>query len=346
MSTGGAHHDHEDDPGHRHDAPGPHGHRPSPPPSHSPGKARPHAHGHGHHHHGVGDPATGDWRLWAAVGVNGLLTLVQLVGGIVSGSLSLIADAVHNLSDAVSLVIAFVARRIARRPSDATMTFGYMRIEIVAALINYTTLIVIGAYLVFEAAMRFVEPRPVDGWTVVIIAGVALAVDLATALLTWTLSKESVNIRAAFLHNVADALGSVGVIVAGTLILLFDWRFVDPLVTLLIAGYILWMSFAEIGRVIRMLMLGTPPEMDAGHVVDRIRGIEGVDDVHHAHLWQLDERHNAVDAHVVIVDGAWHEADAIKARVKSMLATEFDIAHSTLELECSAHRCTGAPAVG
>ena len=300
---------------------------------------------HGHHHH-FGDPETGDWRLWAAITVNGLLTLVQIVGGVLSGSLSLIADAIHNLSDAASLVIAFAARMIARRPSDETMTFGYQRIEIVAALINYTTLIVIGLWLAGEAFMRFIDPQPVDGWTVVIIAGVALVIDLATALLTWKLAKDSVNIRAAFLHNLADALGSVGVMLAGTLILLFGWTFVDPLVTLLIAGYILWLSFAEIRAVIRMLMLGSPQGIATTRVVDRIRAIEGVDDVHHTHLWQLDEKRNAVDAHVVIVDGAWHRADAIKARVKEMLAREFDIAHSTLELECSAHRCSGAPLVG
>ena len=142
------------------------------------------------------------------------------------------------------------------------MTFGYGRVEVVAALINYTTLIVIGLYLLYEAAMRFADPQPVEGWLIVIIAGIALIVDVVTAALTYAMSKSSVNIRAAFLHNVADALGSVAVIVAGTLILLYDWRLIDPLVTVLIAGYILWQSFREIGPVIRILMLGSPPEIE------------------------------------------------------------------------------------
>ena len=202
--------------------------------------------GHGHHHHV--DLEAGDRRVFAAIAVNMGLTVAQIVGGIVSGSLALIADALHNFSDAISLIIAFGARKIARRPRAAEMTFGYGRVEVVAALINYTTLIVIGLYLLYEAAMRFADPQPVEGWLIVIIAGIALIVDAVTAALTYAMSKSSVNIRAAFLHNVADALGSVAVIVAGTLILLYDWRLVDPIVTLGISAYILWHAGVEIGK--------------------------------------------------------------------------------------------------
>ncbi len=299
-----------------------------------------------HHHHHHVDPNAGDRRVFAAIGVNLLLTVAQVIGGIFAGSLALIADALHNFSDAASMVIAFAARKIARRPSDATMTFGYGRVEVVAALINYTTLIVIGLYLAYEAVMRFFDPQGVDGWIVVIIAAIALIIDVVTALLTYTLSKESVNIRAAFLHNVADALGSVAVIVAGTLILLYDWRLIDPAVTLLIAGYILWQSVAEIGPVIRILMLGSPPDIATTKVVERLGAVEGVAGVHHAHFWQMDEHESALDAHLVIDAGAWDDADAIKARAKAMLDGEFDIAHTTLELECSRHVCTDAQVIG
>ena len=267
------------------------------------------------------------------------LTVAQIVGGIVSGSLALIADALHNFSDAISLIIAFGARKIARRPRDAEMTFGYGRVEVVAALINYTTLIVIGLYLLYEAAMRFADPQPVEGWLIVIIAGIALIVDAVTAALTYAMSKSSVNIRAAFLHNVADALGSVAVIVAGTLILLYDWRLIDPLVTVLIAGYILWQSFREIGPVIRILMLGSPPEIETDAVLDTVRGIDGVMGIHHAHFWQMDEHRAALDAHVVIAEGRWSDADAVKERIKAALADRFDIEHTTLELECARHAC-------
>lgn len=293
--------------------------------------------GHGHHHHI--DPQAGDRRVFAAIAVNMGLTVAQIVGGILSGSLALIADALHNFSDAISLVIAFGARKIARRPRDANMTFGYGRVEVVAALINYTTLIVIGFYLLYEAAMRFADPQPVEGWLIVIIAGIALIVDAVTAALTYVMSKSSVNIRAAFLHNVADALGSVAVIVAGTLILLYDWRLIDPLVTVLIAGYILWQSFKEIGPVIRILMLGSPPEIETEAVLYAVRGIDGVTNIHHAHFWQMDEHRAALDAHIVIAEGRWFDADVVKEQIKATLTDRFDIEHTTLELECTRHAC-------
>lgn len=299
---------------------------------------------HSHHHHV--DPEAGDRRVALAVLVNLGLTVAQIIGGILAGSLALIADALHNFSDAISLIIAFGARKIARRPANADMTFGYGRAEVVAALINYTTLIVIGLYLVYEAALRFMDPQSVDGWLIVIIAGIALVVDLVTALLTYSMSKSSMNIRAAFLHNVADALGSIAVIVAGTLILIYDWRLVDPLVTLLIAGYILWQSFTEIGAVIRVLMLGSPPDIDANDVVSRIRATDGVADIHHVHLWLKDEHEPALDAHVVIDRGQWNRADAIKVALKAQLHEAFEINHTTLELECSAHACTDTAVFG
>ena len=300
--------------------------------------------GHGHHHHHHPSAEAGDKRVLWAVAVNLGLTIAQIVGGIIAGSLSLIADAIHNLSDAISLGIAFGARRIARRPSDEAMTFGYVRAEVVAALINYTTLIVIGVYLVYEAVFRFFEPEPVTGWLIVVIAGVALVVDLATALLTYALAKESMNIRAAFLHNVADALGSIGVIVAGTLIILFGWTIVDPIVTLLIAGYILWHAFAEIGGAIRLLMLGTPSDLDVEALVADLRAVEGVEDVHHVHVWAIDERASALEAHVVVAEEVGPKAEAVKARIKRLALDRFAIGHTTLELERPSACCEGEDA--
>ena len=290
----------------------------------------------GHHHH-VHDASNDGRVLWAVV-VNLALTVAQLVGGVLAGSLSLIADALHNFSDAISLGIAFAARKIARRPSDETMTFGYVRAEIVAALINYTTLIVLGTYLVYEAVMRFFEPQPVAGWLIVIIAAIALVIDLVTALLTYSLSKDSMNIRAAFLHNVADALGSIGVIIAGTLIILFDWEIVDPIVTLLIAGYILWQAFSEIGGAIRILMLGSPPELDMPRLIGSLRAVPGVADVHHVHVWAISERHHALEAHVVTAEQGG--TDTIKAALKAVARDDFGISHSTLEFERPGH-CQG-----
>lgn len=304
-----------------------------------------HDHSHHHHHHHVSADA-GDARVAWAVAVNMALTLAQIIGGILSGSLALIADALHNFSDAIALVIALFARRIARRPADAGMSFGYGRAEVVAALVNYTTLVVLALYLIYEGVMRFFEPEPIDGWLVVWIAALALAVDLVTAALTFAMSRDSVNIRAAFLHNLADALGSVAVIVAGTVVILKGWTWVDPLVTLMIAGYILWHVKAEIGEVIRVLMLASPPALAAEEVAGAIEAVDGVEEVHHVHLWAMQERAAALDGHLVIAAGDWDHADAVKAAVKTMLAERFGIGHSTLEMECSRHACNGAARFG
>jgi len=300
---------------------------------------------HDHHGHHI-DPDSGDRRVLWAVLVNLGLTVVQVVAGIVSGSLALIADAVHNLADAMSLIIAFAARRIARRPSDADMTFGYGRIEVVAALVNYTTLIVIALYLVYEAAMRFADPPGVDGWIVVAVAGVALVVDAVTALLTWRLSKESMNIRAAFLHNLSDALGSVAVIFAGTLILLYDWRLIDPIVTLGIAGYILWLSFKGIVPVVRILMLGSPESLEADDVCDAIEAVPGVLSVHHLHLWLMQERAPALEVHVVLDRAGIDEAAAVKQRIRDVLSDRYGIGHSTIETESPDDACLNARRIG
>lgn len=287
----------------------------------------------------------GDRRVALAIAVNVLLTVAQVAGGIVSGSLALIADALHNLSDAASLAIAFVARRISRRPADGAMTFGYARAEVVAALVNYTTLILIGLYLVYEAVGRLIAPEPVAGWMVVVVAAVALVVDAVTALLTYRLSKTSMNIRAAFLHNVADALGSVGVIVAGTVILLYDWRLADPIVTLAIAAYILWQSLAEIGGVIRLLMLAAPAGLMITDVISAVKQVEGVRDAHHVHVWTVSEGFYSLEAHVVVADDHLADAQAIKRRIRAVLREDFRIVHSTLEIEPASERCEGDEAL-
>ena len=288
----------------------------------------PHDHGHAHM-----DPESGDKRVAIAIWANGILTVAQIAGGIFAGSLALIADALHNFSDMASLVIAFAARKIARRPADSRMTFGYGRIEIVAALINYTTLIIVGVYLIYEGGMRMIDPPEVKGWWVVILGAVALIIDTLTAALTYSMQKGSVNIRALFLHNLSDALASVAVIVGGTLIILYDIRWVDPAITILIALYILYLAFTEIGGPIRTLMLGSPPDLDCDEVVDTMRGVAGVADVHHVHLWQMEEHEVALDCHVVLTEAKWRDIEAVKAEMKDKLRDRFDISHSSLEFE-------------
>ena len=295
--------------------------------------------GHGHRHHPHVDPEAGDRRVALAVAVNLLLTVAQILGGVLSGSLALIADAIHNLSDAATLVIAFAARRIARRGNDEDMTFGYARAEIVAALVNYTSLILISVWLAAEGVLRLFEPPGVQGWAVIVLAGVALAVDLATAALTFSMSKDSMNIRAAFLHNLADAMTSVAVIVAGTLILLYDWRLVDPLVTLGISAWILWHAVSEVGPVVHILMLGRPPGTGLEELRARMETVPGVVGVHHLHFWQLSERRVSVEAHIVIEDARRAEFPRILQALKEMLARDFGIEHSTLQFETPSEHC-------
>lgn len=291
--------------------------------------------GHSHRH-----PGAGERGLVLAVVINLVLTLAQIAGGVVSGSVALIADAVHNLSDAVALVIAFAARRVARRPADARMSFGYARAEPVAALVNYTVLVVISVWLGSEAVVRLLDPPEVAGGIVMLLAAVALVIDLGTALLTFRLARESTNIRAAFLHNLADAGSSVAVLVGGGVIWAWGWRWADPAITLLIAVWILWHALSEIGPVIRVLMLGAPPEAETEAVRRTIEAEDGVEAVHHLHVWLMDEHRASVEAHLVLAEGA-DRGEAVR-RVKARVAEEFGIRHATFETETRVSGCAGA----
>ena len=290
-------------------------------------------HHHHHHHHADATGGAGsDGRLLAAVGVNTLLTVVQVVGGVLSGSLSLVADALHNLGDAGALLIAWVARRIGRRPADSAQTFGYRRAELVGALINATTLNVVGLYLIYEALVRAVDPPPVAGWTVIAVAAVALVVDLITAGLTWAMSRGSLNVRAAFIHNVTDALGSVAVIVAGVLILRYQWYLADVVATLLIAGYAIYHGVGITRQASRILTLGVPVDVHVPSLAEALRALDGVRDVHHLHVWELDESQRSFEGHVVIERPDAALAERVKGLMRGVLERH-GITHSTIECE-------------
>ena len=194
--------------------------------------------------------------------------------------------------------------------------------------------------------MRFVDPPQIEGWTVVILGCVALTVDTLTALLTYSMQKGSMNIRALFLHNLSDALASVAVVIGGALILLYDIRWIDPAITIGIAAYILWLAFAEIGDPIRTLMLGSPPDIDIDAVIAAVESMDGVEELHHAHFWQMQEHQAALDTHVVVADDHWDDLDHIKKAIKARLEEEFGIVHSTLEFEPSNNKHEGADRYG
>ncbi len=283
------------------------------------------------HNHDHDMDSIGDRRLGFAIAINMLLTVAQVIGGIVSGSLSLIADALHNFSDASSLLIAFAARKIGRQPADQFKTFGYKRAEVIAALINLVTLVIVGLYLIYEAIWRVFEPQVIAGWTVVIVASIALIIDIATAILTYTMSKNSLNIKAAFYHNVSDAMASVGVVIAGTLIILYQWYWTDTLFTFLIAGYVLYQAAIMLPETIHILMEGAPEDINIDDVIRVMETVNGVSNVHHVHLWRLDEHRNALESHVVICD--FNETEDIKKLLKTEIEKRFSISHSTLEFE-------------
>ena len=284
-----------------------------------------------------------DRNLVVAVAINVLLTLAQIVGGVLSGSLALIADALHNFNDAISLLLALVARRIGRKPPDADRTFGYRRAETVSALINLTALVVVGLFLCYEAILRFFQPADVGGWTVIIVAGIALLIDAATAVLTFSMSRGDMNVWAAFIHNVADAIASVGVIVSGVLLILFDWTLADPIIAMAISAYVIYQGIMGMKPAFRVLTDAVPHGMDLQDVVHAIGSVPGVRSAHHVHLRMLDEHHVSLTAHIVIdsANRTMTDLAEIKAATKALLERRFGILHVTLELE-SEHEAAAA----
>ena len=287
--------------------------------------------------HDHGPPSGEDRNLILAVFINVLLTVAQVIGGVLSGSLSLIADALHNLSDAGALGIALVARRIGRRPADSNFTFGYQRAEVVGALINLTTLIIVGLYLVYEAMSRFSDQQPIAGWTVIWVAGIALVIDISTAILTYRMSAGSLNIRAAFLHNVSDALASVAVILVGVLVLLYEWYWTDLVATALIAGYVLYQGFSMMRETIRLAMEGVPSDIKLEEVHAALTQTDGVITAHHLHVWQLDEQRRALEVRLVTQEGG-PGGKELKMRVRTMLEERFRIEHCCLEIDTEDER--------
>lgn len=296
--------------------------------------------GHHHHHHDHGAADVSDKALIWAIALNLGLSVFEFLAGIFAGSVALMADALHNTNDAAALVVAFVARKIGRKGADENFTFGYRRAELIGAIIQLTALIVVGLYLLGEAITRYFEPEAVKGGWVMVASCVAILVDFGTAWLLWAMSKGSMNVKAAFLHNITDAAASVAVLLGGAAIFFFDWAWIDPTLTLLIAGYILYMSFGLLRRTARILMEGTPEDLDLNHLAGEVRKIPGVADLHHIHVWELDEKHRAFEGHLVIAETTSAEKrHTIRTAVKDLLEREFGIGHSTIEMETAEHGC-------
>ena len=280
-----------------------------------------------------------DARLVWAIALNLLLSIVEFVIGFVSGSLSLIADAAHNFNDCMSLVVTLIARIISRKEADRRRTFGYQRAEVIGAFVNLLMLAAIGLYLLYEAVVRYFNPQEVQGWPMIIAAGIALVVDLATVVFLQGMAKGGINLRAGFLHKIADALASVGVIIGGVLILLKGWYVVDLVITVAIAGFILWQSLSLLKPTIAILMESVPVDVDVDALSEDIASIDGVLDLHHIHIWELDEEHRVMEAHIVIETKDINQMEQIKVAIKQRLQERHSIQHSTLEFEFAGGSC-------
>ena len=284
------------------------------------------------HNHEHGAEQSGKNLLIALV-LNVGITVAQVVGGLISGSLSLLADAAHNGSDAASLGISYGARKVAQRQADPKRTFGYNRAEVIGALINLTTLFVIAAFLLYQAVNRLLNPPEVGGTVMLIVGAIAFVEDAISAWLLFKGSEGSLNVRSAFIHMVGDTLATVGVIVGGLLVMRYGIHWIDPAITAAIALYIFAHAYKEIRKAIRILMESAPEDFDFNHMVREVEALEGVQDLHHVHLWRLDEERVALEAHVAVREGDLRAIEEIKWRVKGKLKDDFDIEHATLEIE-------------
>lgn len=291
------------------------------------------AHSHHHHGHCHDHKDMAQTKLIWAIIINLLLTFFQIIAGIFSGSLALLADALHNFGDAGALIVALVARNYTKRPADREMSFGYKRAEIIGALVNSTSLFIMAFYLCLEAISRIFKPEPIAGNVVIIAALVALVIDVATALLTYSESKNNMNFRAAFIHNLTDALASVVVIISGVLALYYQTIWFDVLATLLISGYVIFHGKDLFLSSIKILMQATPASVDSESIKKRLVGQHGIKDIHHIHLWQLDEHRIFFEGHILLEDFSLENYQNVRLVVKEILTKEFKISHITLEIE-------------
>jgi cobalt-zinc-cadmium efflux system protein len=298
-----------------------------------------HSHNHGHDH-GHGHAPAGYGRAFAiGILLNSAFVLVEAGLGIWSGSMALVADAGHNLSDVMSLLIAWGAAYMSTRPANPRFTYGYKSSSILAALANAGLLLVALGAILFETIDRLFDPAPVQGMTMIAVAGVGIVVNGATALLFASGRKHDINIRGAFLHMAADALVSVGVVVAGVAILLTGELLIDPVTSLLIVGVIAWGTWGLLKDSVKLALLAVPDSIDESAVRAFLAGLPGVAAVHDLHIWPMSTTETALTAHLVMPQG--QPGDAFLHDIAHELEHRFRIGHATVQVETGAEEhCT------
>jgi len=289
-----------------------------------------HSHNHSHHNHGNLQGR----NLLISIFLNIVITAAQVVGGIISGSLALLSDALHNFSDVISLVVSYVANKLAKKKASIQKTFGYKRAEILAAFINASTLIIVAVLLIIEAIERFQNPQEIESGLVIWLSGIAIVGNGLSVLLLKKDSEANMNLKSAYLHLLTDMMASVAVLIGGLLMKFYNVFWVDSILTFLIAIYLIWMGYDLLKTSTKVLMLFTPEDIPIDKIVSEINSLEGIKNTHHIHVWQLNEEEVHFEAHIDFEkDIQLSEFDDILHEIEEILFHKFEINHVNIQPE-------------
>ena len=285
--------------------------------------------------------SAGSSRLKIALLIVLAIMTLEIIGGILSNSLALLGDAGHMLVDALALGLSLFAITIARRPATPSKTYGYHRVEIMAALANGTTLVLLALWIFYEAYQRFLEQPVIQTPLMILVATIGLIANLIGMLLLRRASHEQLNIKAAYWHIVGDTISSVGVITAGVIIAFTGWYVADPIIAVFIGGIILWGAVRLVRESADILLEAVPKHIQVDKVIEIIKNVSGVEDVHDIHVWTITSGIHAMSAHLIIEDQTVSRSAEIVETVNQNLAKHFNITHTTLQLECE--KCESCP---
>ena len=282
-----------------------------------------------HHHHEVSGK-----NLFITIILNVIITISQIVGGILSGSLALLSDAMHNFSDVLALVIAYGANRLSAKESSVSKTFGYKRAEILAALFNALVLMGIAVFLIVEAYHKLHHPEAINSLWVIGLGALSIVLNAASVLLVKDDAHENMNVRAAYLHLLTDVMTSVAVVGGGVLMYYFNLFWIDPVISALIALYLIWASFGLVKESSAILMQFTPDSVDVEEIIKSIEEERAIENVHHLHIWKLDDKHIHLEAHLDFhEDVTLSTSNSVIETLEKKLHDSFDIEHTTFQCE-------------